>query len=177
MKRSFVCSKCKNKFLVTFRGIYSSNGAITWTDNSGRTGVGRVCRKCRAEHRGNYLKKTNNRSSRTYEKTINGFLMRKYRNMKSRIFGIQKQKAHLYVGKSILDKEIFYVWAKQSKEFYDLYNKYKKGGFNRKLCPTVNRINPALGYSVSNMEWITHSENSRLGSLSKRNKSGSVVIN
>ena len=53
-------------------------------------------------------KNNGNASTKKYEKTKNGFLMRCYRNMKSRITGVQKQKAHLYVGKSLLEKELFY---------------------------------------------------------------------
>lgn len=33
--------------------------------------------------------------------------MRVYRNMKSRVEGIQKLKSHLYEGKEILDKQSF----------------------------------------------------------------------
>lgn len=44
--------------------------------------------------------------------------------------------------------------------------------YDRKLAPTVDRVNSTLGYEVWNMEWVTHSENSRRGAVSKRrNKS------
>jgi hypothetical protein len=32
-----------------------------------------------------------------YEKTPKGYLMRTYRNMKSRVLGIQHKKAHIYI--------------------------------------------------------------------------------
>jgi len=102
-----------------------------------------------------------------YEKTKKGFLMRKYRNMQSRVLGIQKLKAHLYLGKSLLDRQIFYDWALSSKEFHSLFKIWEEANYDRKLCPSVERINSSLGYTLSNMEWITHSENSRRGSLSK----------
>lgn len=102
-----------------------------------------------------------------YEKTVNGFLMRMYRNMESRVRGIQKLKFHLYQGKELWDRAIFYEWAKKSVSFLRLWEAWVKSGYNRKLTPTVDRINPLGGYNLSNVEWVTHSENSRRGSLSQ----------
>ena len=117
-----------------------------------------------------YRKRTGNAATKKYEKTINGLLMRKYRNMKSRVSGIQKQKSHLYEGKSLLDKEFFYDWALGSADFHKLYKDWVDSDYDRKLCPTVDRIDSSKGYVIGNMEWVTHSENSRRGSLSRFNK-------
>lgn len=110
---------------------------------------------------------TNNADIHKYEKTVPGFLMRLYRNMKSRVTGIQRMKAHLYVGKYLLPKEEFYAWAMRSARFRELFVSWKESGYDRKLTPTVDRIDSALGYSLANMEWVTHSENSRRGALSR----------
>lgn len=115
-----------------------------------------------------YRKRTGNASTKRYEKTPNGFLMRMYRNMTSRVKGIQWKKAHLYKGKEILSKEDFYKWAKNHEDFLKLYNRWKESNYDRKLTPTVNRINPDKGYILDNMEWLTHSENSRLGAISNK---------
>lgn len=109
-------------------------------------------------------------SCRKYEKTQNGFLMRAYRNMKSRILGIQKQKHHLYAGKPLLSKEDFYTWAKSSPEFQDLFTAWEESGHDRKLTPSVDRVDSSRGYELDNMQWITHSENSRRGSVSRHSK-------
>ena len=106
-------------------------------------------------------------SCRKYEKTPNGFLMRMYRNMKSRILGIQKAKRHLYEGKYLLPKEEFYEWAKNSPQFMVLFDKWVKSGYDRKLSPSVDRIDSSKGYTIENMEWVTHSENSRRGTRNK----------
>jgi len=107
-----------------------------------------------------------------YEKTITGFLMRLYRNMQSRVTGVQKLKFHLYAGKTLLPRQEFYDWANKSEEFHILYDIWKQGGYDRKLTPSVDRIDSDRGYELDNMRWITHSENSRLGAISvKRNKS------
>jgi len=108
-----------------------------------------------------YRKKTKNIHTNVYEKTPNGFLMRKYRNMQSRITGVQWKKAHLYQGKELLSREEFLEWANNSPEFWDMFDAYKSSGYDRKLCPTVDRIESDKGYSLDNMRWLTHSENSK----------------
>ena len=104
--------------------------------------------------------------TKRYEKTINGFLMRLYRNMTERVNGIQKKKQHLYKGKSILLKEDFYKWANKSTKFKRMFKLWEDSGYDRKLTPTVDRKNSDWGYFIGNMRWLTHSENSRLGALS-----------
>lgn len=116
-----------------------------------------------------YRKENGNQWTHKYEKTIDGFLVRKYRNMKSRIIGIQKLKAHLYKGKTLLDKKEFYLWSKQNKTFKKLFREWEESLYDRKLCPSVDRIDSSKGYTLENMEWVTHSENSRRGSIN-RNK-------
>jgi len=110
-----------------------------------------------------YREKTGNAATKKYERTQKGKLMRLYRNMQSRITGIQKQKAHLYVGKELLSKEEFYQWAEASPDWDLLYSDWVQSGFDRKFAPTVDRIDSSKGYTPANMRWLTHSENSRLG--------------
>jgi hypothetical protein len=105
-------------------------------------------------------KANGNAYTKKYEKTLNGFLVRKYRNMKSRVTGIQHKKAHLYKGKELLNKEAFYAWSKRSKKLKLLWAAWLKSNYDRRLCPTVDRIDSSLGYTIDNMQWITHAENS-----------------
>lgn len=113
---------------------------------------------------------TGNIYTRRYEKTVNGFLMRAYRNMISRARGIQKQKAHLYVGCSVLPRDQFYAWAKANNEFQRLWREWEEATHDQKLTPSVDRIDSAGSYQLHNMRWITHSENSRLGATSRFRK-------
>jgi hypothetical protein len=108
-----------------------------------------------------------NSDTKKYEKTKRGFLMRLYRNMQSRIMGIQKQKAHLYVGKNLLEREVFYVWAMSSTSFHLLFDAWEKEDYPRKYTPSVDRINSTIGYDLANMEWVTMSENSSRGANNK----------
>jgi hypothetical protein len=112
-----------------------------------------------------YRKQNGNKYTKKYEKTRSGFLMRCYRNMQSQVTGVQKQKYHLYQGKELLPRDEFYEWAKDQWSFYELWLDYWRSGYDQKLCPSVNRIDPNYGYTPDNMEWITHSQNSRLGSI------------
>ncbi len=95
-----------------------------------------------------------------YENTEKGFLMRLYRNMQSRVTGVQKLKFHLYEGKELLGREEFYKWAKSSEDFKKLFIEYVASGYERKLAPSVDRENPELGYTLDNIRWVTSSVNS-----------------
>jgi hypothetical protein len=112
-----------------------------------------------------YYKKRGRDSFRQNEKTRKGFLMRLYRNMQSRVTGVQKVKFHLYQGKALLPRQEFYSWALPNRTFDRLFKAWERSKYDRKLTPSVDRIDPRLGYEIENMRWLTHSENSRLGAL------------
>lgn len=114
-----------------------------------------------------YRNRVKNAPCKKYEKTISGFLMRAYRNMKSRITGVQKEKAHLYAGLSLLPKDQFYSWAKADPVFNALFTVWVDLGYPRALSPSIDRIDPEKGYELSNMRWLTHGENSKLGAISR----------
>jgi len=126
------------------------------------------CRSCLNEMQRERRSRFNNIITKRYEKTIRGYLMRTYRNMESRVTGIQWQKAHLYLGKQLLDRESFYNWSLQDKSFNDLFIKWTNAGYPMKLSPSIERKDSNRGYVLDNMEWITHSENSRRGNLSRK---------
>ena len=114
-----------------------------------------------------HRKQNNNQCTKKYEKTFNGFIMRMYRNMKSRISGVQQKKCHLYEGKFLLAKEKFYSICSSDPRFLCLFHTWKNSDYDRKLTPSVNRINSKIGYTESNIEFVTHSENSRLGGINR----------
>lgn len=87
--------------------------------------------------------------------------MRTYRNMLSRVTGVLKEKAHLYYGLEILDKDAFYAWSLADENFHTLFEEWEASNYDRRLSPSVDRINSFHGYTLINMEWVTHSENSR----------------
>lgn len=115
-------------------------------------------------------KENGNAATKKYEKTPRGFLMRAYRNMKSRVEGVQKVKFHLYQGKTLLSKEDFLDWSIDHPTFKVLFSEWVESEYNRKLTPSVDRIDSSKGYELDNMEWVTHSVNSSRGSISKQRK-------
>jgi len=115
--------------------------------------------------------------TKKYEKTPNGFLMRLYRNMESRITGVQKQKLHLYENKELLPRECFYAWAKTNPVFLAMFSMWESSGYDRKLTPTVDRVESSLGYTIDNMQWLTHSQNSSKGARSRHGYTNSYISN
>jgi hypothetical protein len=114
-----------------------------------------------------HRKLNENSCTKKYEKTKKGFLMRLYRNMQSRVSGVQKVKSHLYEGKSLLSRDEFYSWTESNKQFHDLFDAWENSNYERRLTPSVDRIDSSLGYELHNMEWIPFHENCRRGALSK----------
>lgn len=110
--------------------------------------------------------------------TINRFLSRVYTSMLNRVKG--KGGAHNrgnWRGKSILPRNIFVTWAKNHPDFLSLYKQYFTGNFDRRLAPSINRMNSSKGYTLDNMEWMTQSQNSGLsGSVRKMNGQQKKVI-
>jgi hypothetical protein len=115
-----------------------------------------------------YRRQNGNAVTKRYEKTKKGFLVRLYRNMNSRINGVQKSKHHLYKGKYLLPRALFYQWALDNPIFHSLFIDYEVSGYERKFAPSVDRIDSDRGYYPANMEFVTMSENSRRGSLSQK---------
>ncbi len=126
-----------------------------------------VCKVCTYEQQKNRTKLNGNLACKTYSKTVKGYLVRTYVNMRGRVTGLLKKKAHLYKGKDILTKEEFYEWSLNSEEFKYLFEEYLLSGFEPKKAPSIDRIDSTRGYSIDNIRWLSHSENSRLGAISK----------
>ena len=113
------------------------------------------------------LKKSREANSK-YWKTPNGKLMLTYNNMKRRVDGYVKP--HIYNGLAICERNDFYEWCKRNDDFISLYKDWIDSGCERKLSPSIDRIDSNKGYSIDNIQWITHSENSRKGALSRFGK-------
>lgn len=160
------CKSCQKNIEVNKTNQKTSNGAFILLHSDGTRVRCGLCAPCWKHKRISYYSENKN-IWRDYEKKPDGFIMRLYRNMKSRIEGIQKKKHHLYKGKSLLSKEDFYQWAKDNKAFIELFKAYVDSGFDRKLAPSVDRIDSSVGYEIGNIEFVTHSENSRRGGKSK----------
>lgn len=169
MIETIACSHCTKHYEVTNLGK-QANGGFQRRFSCGRKTSGLTCPDCNVELRRSLRIRTNNAITKRYEKTKKGFLMRAYRNMQSRVTGVQWKKSHLYQNLSLLPREDFYAWSLLDQGFNLLFDSWTKAGFPRKISPSIDRIDSSLGYELSNIRWITHSENSRLGSISQAKK-------
>jgi hypothetical protein len=115
-------------------------------------------------------------STHQHNATITSFLNKMYVDMKRRISGKTKDRRY-YLGKSILDKDVFTTWAKNHPDFLKLYKQYYTAKFERRLAPTVNRMDSNKGYTLDNMEWMSLSHNCMMASsLRKMNNKQRQVI-
>lgn len=101
-----------------------------------------------------------------YSKTFKGRLVRCYNHMSQRVGGNCKDYVR-YKGLEILDKDVFYNFSLNSKEYKLLHSDWVDSGYILKLCPSIDRVDSSKGYSLDNIRWITHSENSRQGAVSR----------
>lgn len=138
------CPSCDREIVYTYRG-YSA--AVI---------ANRPCKNC--------WQKANRKQrgyDRKYERgTKGGFLMRVYRNMKSRVLGVQKREREIYFGLEILPKDQFYAWSMSDNGFHVLFENWVASGRKRNLAPSIDRVDDFGGYVHGNMEWITQGENS-----------------
>ena len=116
-------------------------------------------------------KSTGNKYTKKYERTKKGFLMRKYHHMLGRVNGEKWYNGvHLWAGKEILPKEDFYKWALANEDFHRLFEQWEKAGYERNLCPSVDRLDSSKGYILGNMEFVTFLVNATRGAHSRHNK-------
>lgn len=132
------------------------------------------CRECQNAAQRDYRNKSERGNARL-RKESGRILDASLPNMQSRITGVQKKKASLYMGKELLSRDEFHAWATRRGDFVCLYFAWKNRGYPRDLTPSVDRIDSSLGYVAGNLQWLTHAENSRRGSLSRWNRSASMT--
>lgn len=90
--------------------------------------------------------------------------------MRQRVNGLGTRRPDLYAGKPIMPKDVFMSWAKNHPDFLSLYKRWVSSEFDRKLTPSVNRMNSARGYVLGNVEWLTNSQNCGLAGTVKKMK-------
>lgn len=105
------------------------------------------------------FKRNNPEKAKEYRNTIPSLICRIYNRMQSRVNGKACKSPYLYKGLAICTKEEFNKLAYTSHEFKMLYIAWKDNEWNIRLTPSVNRINPELGYTIENIEFITFSKN------------------
>lgn len=95
--------------------------------------------------------------------SIKRIFSHRYIGIKSRC--LKEIKGHSYssYGKKFLSREDWLKWCyedKNYKKFLKLYKNWKLSNFNKKLSPSIDRINNKRSYMKNNLQWLTLSQNS-----------------
>jgi hypothetical protein len=105
-------------------------------------------------------KRRNPQHEKDWTRTLTGRLSRCYTNLQCRCRTLMAGSPRHY-GLPYISRQEFVAWAGSSNEYKKLFKEWEISGFLRKLTPTIDRVDPAEGYIISNMEFVTQGENSR----------------
>lgn len=93
---------------------------------------------------------------------MHGLLLQAYRLMRRRCEGADPAKAHIFKGLEFPKQKDFLLWARNDRGFLLLYKQWAHSGYNTRLTPSVSRMNTDKGYTLDNIEFLTHSNNASL---------------
>ena len=135
-------------------------------------GLKYCCKKCHniTAHNSRVVHYSKEQRKKQYNKEIRNpksYLSSIYRHMKNRVDGKNYIKTTAE-GQKILDKKTFIEWSIDNSRFNKLFYYYINNGRHRKYAPSIDRINVKIGYILSNMQWLTVSDNSIKGNTIDR---------
>lgn len=107
------------------------------------------CRKKEGYYQKQYLKKRQN---------PNEYFHGIYQHMKDRVSGKTLIKTTAE-GQSIIDIKSFRKWTFETTNFLELFNDFVRHGFQRKMAPSIDRIDIKKGYIIGNIQWLTLTDN------------------
>ena len=102
------------------------------------------------------------KSDAKYRRSKKGLVRRLYSMIKRRVRGGNCKNPDMYLGLELMSKEDFIAWADSSIEFHGLHQQWLEGGYDTRLTPSVDRIDSSMGYTLVNVRWVTHAQNSLL---------------
>ena len=97
------------------------------------------------------------------------YLIDKYESMKQRVNGTHSSERHkhIYVGLELMDRDEFIRNSLNDIEYNRLHDEWSDSGYDHKLAPSTDRLDGDIGYVWDNIDWTTHSINSRNGNASR----------
>lgn len=99
-----------------------------------------------------------------YRKNKDRLLAHIYRGIVNRCNGVQRKYSSTGTTPiSIAEWKSFCTSTRA--EFDKLYDAWEKSGFQRRMAPSIDRIDNNRGYTIDNMQWLSQSDNSRKGTM------------
>lgn len=99
-------------------------------------------------------------------RTLEGLVKKAYVSMKARTGGKAPIKTrHLYTGLGLMPRNEFLTWALSDHTCLALYGAWVNSAYDRKLVPSIDRIDTQRGYVRGNVQWLTLSDNSKKANL------------
>lgn len=93
-----------------------------------------------------------------YRTNPDRYLKHKYYMMKGRCSGKSNHKS--YNGMEILAYDEWMEWTEKTYDvFIKLFRLWQESEYDRRLSPSIDRIDNKKGYIVGNMQWLTNYEN------------------
>ena len=102
---------------------------------------------------------SNNINYLKYRRSFLGKIKVTYRAICGRIRS-KNPKHTKYTGLKCLEKEVFIEWSKNNINYLNLWNIWVDNNYKISISPSIDRTDPKKGYTLDNIQWITHSENS-----------------
>ncbi len=131
------------------------------------------CKNCVKEYerskRLSNVEKFNSYDKNRYRNNIERIFSCRYDGMRRRVLGLCKRGS---TGKELLNEKEFIDWChipEVFNSFMDIYDAWVISIFERKLSPSIDRIDNSRGYTVDNLQWITQSENTKKFHRENRN--------
>lgn len=87
------------------------------------------------------------------------FLRTRYTEIKQRCQNPKNRAYNHYKHCLICTREEFLCRFRDDPIFLNLFDNWKKSNYNTKLTPSVDRIDTKKGYTLDNMQFLTHSDN------------------
>lgn len=131
------CKLCCKSSCCTYRGTRKGKEAMNVYNASGRS------KDARQRYRG----------------TKRGYLALKWKGIKERCTGKSTKGVHIYFGLPYVSREVFVKWSLSQPAFHRLWDAYQAAGRSMKLAPSIDRIDGTKGYLLSNIQYLTQSEN------------------
>ena len=97
---------------------------------------------------------------RDRRRTIQGLLSQAWHGIKVRCEGRRPpEKVKIFKGLSYAGRDEFLRWARNDPGFVLCYRQWARSGYDKKLTPTVTRVDNTKGYTLDNIEFMSHSCN------------------